>query len=104
MRTDIAAGAVFPDCELTDHTGKHRKFSDLQGPDPMILALSELVSVQKIVGRQKVEFQREMEVGYCRLITISTDNLATTNEYRTGVGVDWTFLSDGDPRCRRISR
>jgi peroxiredoxin len=40
MRADIAVGAVFPDYELTDHTGKHRKLSDLQGPDPMILVLS----------------------------------------------------------------
>jgi len=39
MRADIVAGAVFPDYELTDHTGKHRKLSDLQGPDPMILVL-----------------------------------------------------------------
>ena len=37
MRTDIVSGAVFPDYELTDHTGKRRKLSDLQGPDPMIL-------------------------------------------------------------------
>ncbi len=28
---------------------------------------------------------REMEVGYCRLVTISTDNLIATNEFRTGV-------------------
>ena len=40
MRADIVAGAVFPDYELTDHTGKHRKLSELQGPDPMILVLS----------------------------------------------------------------
>ena len=33
MRADIAAGAVFPDYELTDHTGERRKLSDLQGPD-----------------------------------------------------------------------
>lgn len=25
MRVDIVAGAVFPDYELTDHTGKHRQ-------------------------------------------------------------------------------
>jgi hypothetical protein len=37
---------------------------------------------------------REMEVGYARLVTISTDNMLTTNEYRTGVGAHWTFLSD----------
>jgi hypothetical protein len=40
MRADIEAGAVFPDYELTDHTGKHRKRLDLQGPDPMIVVLS----------------------------------------------------------------
>jgi peroxiredoxin len=40
MRADIVAGAVFPDYELTDHTGKRRKLSDLQGPDPMVLVLS----------------------------------------------------------------
>ena len=32
MRADIVVGAVFPDYELTDHTGKHRKLSNLQGP------------------------------------------------------------------------
>jgi hypothetical protein len=35
-----------------------------------------------------------MEVGYCRLATISTDNITVTNEYRTGVGAHWPFLSD----------
>ena len=29
MRTDIVAGAVFPDYELTDHTGNGRKLSYL---------------------------------------------------------------------------
>jgi hypothetical protein len=27
-----------------------------------------------------------MQVGYCRLVTISTDNLIETNEFRAGVG------------------
>ena len=40
MRADIVAGTAFPDYELTDHTGKHRKLSDLQGPDPMIVVFS----------------------------------------------------------------
>jgi hypothetical protein len=35
-----------------------------------------------------------MEVGYCRLVTISTDNIMETNEYRRGVGAHWPFLSD----------
>ena len=41
-----------------------------------------------------VQLHREMEVGYCRLVTISTDNLTETNEYRSGVGGHWPFLSD----------
>ena len=39
MRADIVAGAEFPDYELTDHAGKRRRLSELQGPDPMILVL-----------------------------------------------------------------
>ncbi len=35
-----------------------------------------------------------MGVGYCRLVTISTDNLLETNEFRTGVGAQWPFLAD----------
>ena len=31
MRADMIPGAIFPDFELTDHTAKRRKLSDLQG-------------------------------------------------------------------------
>ena len=41
-----------------------------------------------------VQLHREIEVGYCRLVTISTDNITLTNEYRSGVGAHWPFLSD----------
>ena len=37
MRSDIVPGGKFPDYELSDHTGKHRKLSELQGQDPMVL-------------------------------------------------------------------
>lgn len=40
MRADIIPGALFPDYELSDHTAKRHKLSELQGPDPMILVLS----------------------------------------------------------------
>jgi peroxiredoxin len=95
-RADIVAGALFPDYELTDHTGKRRKFSDLQGPDPMILVLSRGGYCPKDLRQAEglVQLHQEMEVGYSRLVTISTDNMLTTNEYRDGVGAHWTFLSD----------
>ena len=40
MRSDMILGAVFPDYELSDHTGKHRKLSELQQQDPMVIVLS----------------------------------------------------------------
>ena len=103
MRADIAPSAVFPDYELTDHRGKHRKLSDLQGPDPMILVLSRGAFCPKDRRQAEglLELHHEMEVGYCRLVTISTDNLATTNEYRTGVGAHWTFLSDAGRKVQK---
>ncbi len=103
MRAGIAPGAVFPDYELADHRGKHRKLSDLQGPDPMIVVLSRGAFCPKDRRQAEglLELHREMEVGYCRLVTISTDNLATTNEYRSGVGAHWTFLSDAGRKVQK---
>ena len=40
MRSDIVPGSVFPDYELSDHTAKRRKLSELQGQHPMVLVLS----------------------------------------------------------------
>jgi len=95
MRADIVAGAVFPDYELTDHTGKHRKLSDLQGPDPCSGAQPRgYCPKDRRQAEGLVQLHHEMEVGYSRLVTISTDNMLLTNEYRTGVGGHWTFLSD----------
>jgi len=96
MRADIQPGAVFADYELSDHTGKRRTLSQLQGFDPMILMLSRGSFCPKDRRQLEglVQLHREMEVGYCRLVTMSTDNLIETNELRSGVGAHWTFLSD----------
>ena len=48
-----------------------------------------------------VQLHRELEVGYCRLVTISTDNITETNEYRTGVGAHWPFLSDAGRKVQK---
>jgi peroxiredoxin len=96
MRADIVPGATFPDYELPDHTGRHRKLSEVQGSDPMIVMLSRGLYCPK--DRRQLEgllqLHRELEVGYCRLVTISTDNLLETNENRSGISAHWPFLSD----------
>src|SRR5260370_6391571 len=96
MRSDIVPGAIFPDYELSDHTAKRRKLSELQGQDPMVLVLSRDVFCPKDRRQDEglVQLNREIEVGYCRLVTISTDNITQTSEYRGGVGAHWPFLSD----------
>ena len=86
MRPDIIPGAIFPDYELTDHATKRRKLSELQGKQPMILFLSRGAYCPKDRRQSEllVEFLPEIEVGYCRLVTISTDSITETNEYRSG--------------------
>ena len=103
MRADIQPGSVFPDYELPDHTTKRRKLSELQGEDPMVLVLSRGSFCPKDRRQHEglVQLYREMEIGYCRLVTISTDNITETNEYRAGVGAHWPFLSDAGRKIQK---
>ncbi len=103
MRADIVPGATFPDYELTDHRGKRRKLSQLQGLDPLILVLSRGGFCPKDRRQMEglVQLHREMEVGYCRMVTVSTDNLIETNEFRSGVDAHWTFLSDAGRKVQK---
>ena len=96
MRPDIVQGATFPDYELSDHHGKRRTISELQGDDPMVLVLSRggFCPRDRRQHEGLLQLHRETEIGYCRILTLSTDNLIETNEFRAGVGADWTFLSD----------
>src|ERR1700748_27199 len=96
MRPDIIPGAVFPDDDLTDHMAKRRKLPALQGQHPMVLVLSRggYCPKDRRQAEGLVELHRELEVSYGRLVTISTDNIVETNEYRSGVGAHWPFLSD----------
>ncbi len=103
MRADIVPGAIFPDYELSDHTATRRKLSELQGPHPMVLVLSRggFCPKDRRQAELLVQLHREMEVGYCRLVTLSTDNISETNEFRTGIGAHWTFLSDAGRRVQK---
>ena len=96
MRSDMVPGALFPDYALSDHRGVHRKLSELQQQDPLVLVLSRggFCPKERRQHEGLLQLHREMQVGYCRLVTISTDNLLETNEFRSGVGAHWTFLSD----------
>jgi peroxiredoxin len=96
MRPDIVPGNAFPDYELRDHTGNLRKLSALQGGDPLILTLARGHYCPK-EHQQHLElaaFYPKIAVAYTQIVTISTDDHHTLQEFRASVGAQWTFLSD----------
>jgi peroxiredoxin len=105
MRPDIIPGAVFPDYELSDHRGTQRRLSELQQDDPLVLVLSRggFCPKERRQHEALLQLDHEMQIGYCRLVTISTDNLLETNEFRAGVGAHWTFCRTPGAKYRRTS-
>ena len=103
MRADIVPGGTFPDYALTDHTKTRRRLSELQGGDPLILLLSRGHFCPKD-NQQHLKLaaiQSEIAVAYTGIVTISTDNIVTTREFRTSVGATWTFLSDAGRKVQK---
>ena len=105
MRPDIVPGAVFPDYELSDHRATHRKLSELQGDDPLVLVLSRggFCPKERRQHEGLLQLHREMQVGYCRLVTISTDKLIETNEFAPQSGPRGRSSRTLAADCRRIS-
>jgi peroxiredoxin len=96
MPHKMVAGEVFPDYKLPDHTGEQRRLSELQGDDPLILTLARGHYCPK-EHQQHLDlaaFYPKIEVAYTQIVTISTDDRHTLQEFRASVGAEWTFLSD----------
>jgi peroxiredoxin len=96
VRADIKPGGTFPDYELTDHTKTRRRLSELQGNDPMILVLSRGHYCPKDHQQhlELVSLYSKIAVAYTQIVTISTDSIIESREFRASVGANWTFLSD----------
>jgi peroxiredoxin len=97
MRPDIVPGGVFPDYALPDHTNTVRTLSEIQGDDPMIVTLARGHYCPK-EHQQHLEIatvmQAKIAVAYTKIVTISTDEHHTSQEFRASVGAYWPFLSD----------
>ncbi len=46
-------------------------------------------------------FYPKIAVAYTQIVTISTDNILETNEFRDAVGAQWTFLSDSGRKIQQ---
>jgi peroxiredoxin len=96
MRADIIPGAIFPDYELSDHTGTPRPLSELQGNNPVALTLARggYCPKEHLQHVWMAGMEAELKVGYCSFITISTDSVLASKEWQQRLGAHWPFLSD----------
>lgn len=103
MRDGFVPGSAFPDYELPDHTRTQRKLSELQGDDPMILTLARghYCPKEHQQHRELAAFYSKITVAYTQIVTISTDDHHTLQEFRASVGAQWTFLSDPERRIQK---
>lgn len=100
---DLQPGATFPDFTLPDHTRTQRRLSDLQGDQLMIVVLTRGFFCPK--DRQHmlelVRFHPQLVVGYTQVVTITTDDWHTTNNYRQQTAASWPFLFDEDRKVQK---
>ena len=103
MRSDIMPGAVFPDYQLPDHTDTPRKLSELQGDDPLILTLARghYCPKEHQQHQELVAFYPRIAVAYTKIVTISTDDHHTLQEFRASLGAQWPFLSDPERKVQK---
>jgi peroxiredoxin len=96
MRSDIVPGAKLPDYQLPDHTGQLRRLSELQGEDPLILTLARghYCPKEHQQHRDLVASYPQIAVAYTQIVTITTDDHHTLQEFRASLGAVWPFLSD----------
>ncbi len=103
MRQDLQPGRRFPDLELPDHTGNHRRLADLPGGDPLFLNFYRgfWCPKEQAFFRGLVRLQDEAEVAYSRFVSVSVDPPEVSSAFRAGLSARWTFLSDAERRYLR---
>jgi peroxiredoxin len=103
MRPDITAGKLFPDYELSDHTGTVRSISEIQRTLPMVLHLARggYDPKEHRFLRHLADRYPDFKLAYTRICVITKDNQLDINEFRDAVGAEWPFLSDPDHTVQR---
>jgi peroxiredoxin len=98
MRAQLAPGGRFPDLELPDHSGHHRRLSELAAGDPLLLHFYRgfWCPKEQAFFRRLVRLQDEAEVAYTRFVSVSIDPPQVAAAFRAGLGARWMFLCDPD--------
>lgn len=108
MTTNLQVGDHFPDFELPNHDNELVRLSSLTQPGlmdkhlgftdgyPLILVFYRgfFCPRDRQQMPQLVQFQQELAVNYCKLVTVSVDPPLVQAAFRAGLGAQWPFLCD----------
>lgn len=108
MTTNLHVRERFPDFELPNQENQQVKLSDFTQPSLMdkYLGFTDGYPLILVFYRgffcprdrqqlpQLVQFQSELAVNYCKLVTVSVDPPLVQAAFRAGLGAQWPFLSD----------
>ena len=97
MRSDIGPAAIFPDYELSDHTAKRGSSPSCKASIPWSSSSAAAVSAPRTADRLKGLLNSTARWRLAPIAGLSRSaptTLTETNEYRSGIGAHWPFLSD----------
>ncbi len=108
MPNNRKVGDFFPDFELPDHNGKLRRLSsfakqseadkryDFKDGYPLVVIFSRgfFCPRDQTQFRSLVGFQGELQVNFCKIVSISADDPMVSSAFRAGLGASWPFFSD----------
>ena len=108
MTTNLQVNEQFPDIALPNHQNELMQLSHFTRPGLLDKQLGFLDGYPLILVffrgffcprdqqqmRQLVEFQHELAVNYGKLVAVSADPPLVQAAFRSGLGAQWTFLSD----------
>jgi peroxiredoxin/cold shock CspA family protein len=108
MTTNLQIGERFPDFKLPNQRNELMQLSQFTKPSlldeklgfpdgyPLILVFYRgfFCPRDQQQMRQLVQFQNELKVNYCKLVTLSVEPPLVQAAFRAGLGAQWTFLAD----------
>jgi len=108
MTTNLQIGDRFPDFQLPNHRNELMQLSQFTQPSqldrklgffdgyPLILVFYRgfFCPRDQQQMRQFVQFQNELKVSYCQIVTVSAESPLIQAAFRAGLGAQWTFLAD----------
>ena len=97
MRDDLQPGKLFPDVSLPDTQKEMVTLSEFMKGMPTVVTFNRgnyCPKDRRQLFNYAADFQHELSVNYCKLITVTTEPRLESIEMRNGVGALWPFLSD----------